>query len=82
MESHQWFEILKESLTQTELELEAPQIEQMLLIHIQDQVISFPETSENKDFLPSSLLGQAWFFLSRILTNELQIETWNSSRAL
>ncbi len=78
MESKQWFELMSLALTQTELELEAPQIEQMLLIHIQDKVISFPETSEKKSFLPSSLLGQAWFFLSRILTNELQIETWNS----
>ena len=45
MESKQWFELMSLALTQTELELEAPQIEQMLLIHMQDQVISFPETS-------------------------------------
>jgi predicted regulator of Ras-like GTPase activity (Roadblock/LC7/MglB family) len=78
MESIQWFEIMKGALTQTEIELEAPQIEQMILIHVQDEVVSFSRTSEREDFIPSSLLAQAWYILSRILTNELQLETWNS----
>ncbi len=78
MESVQWFEIMKRALTQTEIELDIPQIEQMLLINTQNEVDPFSRTSEREDLISSSLLGQAWYILSRILANELQLEVWNS----
>ncbi|MFX0087158.1 MAG: hypothetical protein ACFFAU_16025 [Candidatus Hodarchaeota archaeon] len=78
MESVQWFEIMKRALTQTEFELDIPQIEQMLLINTQNEVDPFSRTPEREDLISSSLLGQAWYILSRILANELQLEVWNS----
>ncbi len=78
MKSIQWFEIMKEAVTQTEIELEAPQIDHMILLHLNDKVQSFSIPVYHEKAIPSSLLGQAWNFLTKILTNELRLENWNS----
>jgi hypothetical protein len=78
MKSIQWFEIMKEAITQTEIELEAPQIDHMILVRLQDNIQSFSIPIYHEKGIPSSLLGQAWTFLTKILTNELQLDYWNS----
>lgn len=78
MDPLQWFEITKEALTLAESELDASQLEFMILIQLNTDIKTFSTSKKEKDIKNSALLGQAWHCLVSILTNELQLEAWNS----
>ncbi len=78
MDSLQWFEITKEALTLAESELDASQLEYMILIQLNTDIKTFSTSKKETDVKNSALLGQAWHYLISILTNELQLEAWNS----
>lgn len=78
MDSLQWFELAKEALTLAESELDVSQIDSMVLIQFDSEIRTFSTTEQHLDVKNSNLLGQAWHYLMNFLTNELQLETWNS----
>ena len=78
MDSHKWFEIAKEALTLVESELDISQLDSMVLVHLDTQIQTFPTTERDLDVKNSSLFGQIWHYLSNIVTEELQLNSWNS----
>ncbi len=78
MDPLQWFNLTKEALTLAESELDTSQFELMILIQLDTDLQIFSTSKSQVEVESAALLGQAWRSLTNILTNELQLETWNS----
>ncbi|MFX0123563.1 MAG: hypothetical protein ACFFAE_07960 [Candidatus Hodarchaeota archaeon] len=78
MDSHKWFKITKEALTLAVSELDVSHIDSMVLVQLDTEIRTFSTTEQDLDIKNSTLFGQAWHHLINIVTEDLQLESWNS----
>ena len=78
MDSLKWFEISKEALTLAEADLDVSQLDSMHIILLDTEVQTFTATEQDLNVKNSTIFGQTWNHLVNIITEDLELDSWNS----